>query len=524
MAELDKLYDELRVFLTENNIPIVHSAANFDALINTFFGREVDNVFATDLMLKHFDTYRTEDGSIDPQAAVDINNYLTNIGVPEHANFDAAVSTDSGPIVPQDETAEGDAPSTVGGQPIPDIPDAQRTPDTIGEREIPAGMRLIRITDPFGSDEGELFVLVGDVYGVNLAYEVGDREALNAAFGGIGNFDSLESMTQAQFDASDTLSVGTIDELGAESLQAQFDRDMRAMGLENPPIWLAEDNKAMAVFITSINEGWSSERMYDALSSTSAFQTRFDGLDVVMSQQGTTSLVAGIAEFTTREAAIRSSILSARGPNADTSQEYVTGLIASGWQPAEVGELLALEKRVKANPGAMDNINEILTFQGLPELSPDDFISFLQDQDALTLDPGFTPGELFEGVNDALRFQALLTEGLDIDLAFAEDLGTGVSDEIGSEEQFSRQAQLAASFVASNARELSFEKMGLERDDIIAAMFGEVREGGRPVSEVNAILEQFAKERTKAAQGFTRVQGFIDRLGRPITQGFSDFQ
>jgi hypothetical protein len=117
-----------------------------------------------------------------------------------------------------------------------------------------------------------------------------------------------------------------------------------------------------------------------------------------------------------------------------------------------------------------------------------------------------------------------LTEGLDIDLDFATELGTGTSDEIGSEEQFSRQAQLAASFVASNSRELSFEKMGLERDDIIAAMFGEVREGGRPVSEVNAILEQFAKERTKASQGFTRVQSFIDRLGRPVTQGFSGFQ
>jgi hypothetical protein len=260
------------------------------------------------------------------------------------------------------------------------------------------------------------------------------------------------------------------------------------------------------------------------LSSTGAFQTRFDGLDVVMSQLGTTSLVAGIQAFTGREAEIRSSILSARGPNADTSQAYVTGLIASGWQAAEVGELLALEKRVKANPGAMDNINEILAFQGLPELSPDDFISFLQDQDALTLDPGFTPGDLFEGVNDALRFQALLTEGLDIGADFATDLGAGVSDTIGSEEQFSRQAQLAASFVASNARELSFEKMGLERDDIIAAMFGEVREGGRPVSEVNAILEQFARERTKASQGFSRVQGFIDSQGRPITQGFSDFQ
>jgi hypothetical protein len=386
-------------------------------------------------------------------------------------------------------------------------------------------MRLIRITDPSGSDAGEFFFLIGDVYGVNLAYEIGNREALNAAFGGIGNFGSLETLTQEQFDASDTLSVGTVDELsGTESLQSQFERDMRAAGLENPPAWLMADNTAMTTFITSINEGWSPERMYNALSSTDAFKARFDGLGVVMSQLGTSSFVEGIAAFTGREGEIRSSILSSRGPNSDTSQEYVTGLIASGWQAAEVGELLALEARVKANPDAMDNINEILAYQGLPELSPDDFISFLQDQDALTLDPGFTPGELFEGVNDALRFQALLTEGLDIGLELATELGTGTSEEIGSEEQFSKQAQLAASFIASNARELSFDKMGLERDEIIAAMFGETIEGGRPVSEINAILEQFGKERSKAAQGFTRTQSFIDRLGRPVTQGFSGFQ
>jgi len=178
---------------------------------------------------------------------------------------------------------------------------------------------------------------------------------------------------------------------------------------------------------------------------------------------------------------------------------------------------------VKENPAALDNINQILNFQGIDSLNPDDFVSFLQDQDALSLDPSHTPSDIFEGVNDALRFQALLTEGIEVDLGFASALGTGTSEAIASEGQFSRQAQLAAGFIASNQAELNFEKLGLTREDIIAASFNEAPEGGRPVSEVNSILEQFARERSKAAQGFSGGQSFIDASGRLRVQGFADF-
>ena len=298
---------------------------------------------------------------------------------------------------------------------------------------------------------------------------------------------------------------------------------MRSLGLESPPTWLVSDQIALIKFITGVNEGWSAERINVVLSGTDAFKARFIGIDVVMDQLGTTSLVTGIAEFTSREAQIRAAVLASRGPGADVSQQYITSLIASGWQPAEIEELLNLEKRVRNNPEAMDNINEILTFQGFDLLNPDDFVQFLQDQDALSLDPSFTPSDIFESINDALRFQALITEGIEIDLGFATALGTGVSEGIASPDQFSRQAQLAAGFIAANQAELNFEKLGLTREDIIAASFGEAPEGGRPVSEVNQILEQFARERSRAARGFSGGQSFIDASGRLRTQGFADF-
>ena len=428
--------------------------------------------------------------------------------------------------VPAEPTPDAPEPSDVSI--IPGEPPPQRIPETRGGRPIPAGMRLVRITNPAGSDAGELFLLIGDVYGVNLAYEIGDRAAVEAQFGGIENFGAFESMTQAQFDALQILTVGTADELGPESLQARFDRDMRAPGFDSPPAWMSADQTAMATVVAAVSEGWSPERSWEPLSEVERWTVRSRGLDVVRSQMGTTSFVDSIAEFVRREGLLRESILSSRGPQADVSQQYVTSLIASGWQPEEIDELLQLEKRVRNNPAVMDNINEIFAFQGIAPLDPDDFVAFLQDQDALSLDPSFTPSDIFESVNDALRLQALITEGIDVDIGFAVGLGTGVSETIGAMEQFSRQAQLTAGFIAANQAELNFAKLGLSREDIIAAVFGEVAgpdgdKDRKPVSEVNRILEQFARERTRKAQGFAGGQSFIDAGGRLRVQGFAAF-
>ncbi len=393
----------------------------------------------------------------------------------------------------------------------------------VGDATLPTGMRLIRVTNPTGSDAPAIFYAVSTVFGVEVAYEIGDRARVTELFGSTDSFGEVTTQTQTQFDNSEALTVGSVDEiLGATgSLQAQFERDMRAAGLENPPAWMQADKKAMATFITAANERWSAERTWGTMSTLDSFKDRFAGLDLVMQQLGSTSFIDGITEYTGREAEIRSFLIGTRGPGTDTSPDYVKNLVGSGWQPAEVGELLSLEKRVKANPGALDNINQILDFQGQQTLAPDDFVSFLRDQDLVAT--GGVPSDMFEGINDALRFQALLTEGLEVDLDFATALGTGTSDAIASEESFSRQAQLAAGFIAANSAELDFDKLGLSREDIISATFGEANEGGKTVSEVNSILEQFSRERSKAAQGFAGSQSFIGSDGRLQTQGFQSF-
>ena len=423
-----------------------------------------------------------------------------------------------------------------GGTPSPSapgLPPGPRPPTPPGTEErgtptassvIPEDARLVRITNPAGSDLDEIFVLIGSAFGVDLAFEIGSRDRLNELFGGPDAFDDVQTLTQANFDASGAITVGDVDEvLGATgSIQAQMERDLRSAGLENPPQWLAQDHEAMTRWVVGVNEGFSAERLWVEVSDTNAFKERFSGLDTIFDQEGTNQFTTAIAEFTRREGLIRQSINTRRGPGADTSIDYVSGLIGGGWQPAEIDELLILERQLRDSPEALDNMNQILAFQELPELTPDDFISFLQDGQRLAVDPAFIPGDLFEGINDALRFQALIEEGLQIDLEFATELGEGVSDTIASPTQFSERARLAAIEIARNTTELDRQTLGISRDDIIAAAFGEESPSGKSVSEISELLERLGRDRAKRATGLPGAASFVDALGRLRVQGSSN--
>ncbi len=426
--------------------------------------------------------------------------------------------------VTPDELVAGGNEGGVNFSDLVGVPTQRPGTERVGDTRIPAGLRLVRITNPAGSDAAEIFTLVGDVFGVEVGFEVGDISRVRELFGGVEAFDNVSTVSQAQFDQSDILTVGLVDEIAGttESLQARFERDLRAAGLENPPEWLAADPQAMLKWMIGVNEGFSAERLWGEISDTGAFQTRFGGLDTIFDQLGTNQFTTAIAEYTQRETQIRQSILTRRGPNADTSPGYVSSLIGGGWQPAEVDELLVLEAQLKTQPEMLDNINEILRFQDLPDLSPDDFVSFLQDGQRLAVDSAFTPGELFEGINDALRFQALLEEGITIDAEFAADLGEGVSDTIQSPGQFSERARLAAIEIARNTTELGRQTLGIDRDDIIAAAFGEESPTGKSVSEINELLERLGRDRARRATGLPGAASFVDALGRLRVQGISN--
>ena len=487
------------------------TAADFQNLVNVVFER-------------------TQPGSLERQIAI---NGLSEVGffVPtDNLNFwinatpEQVAAESAGLGVAVDRLVSEEQGGTQLPLPEPSPPGTERVGPPEASSVIPEGARLVRITDPAGSDLDELFILIGSAFGVDIAFEIGSRERLDELFGGPDSFDDVTTLTQSAFDNSGAITVGDVDEaIGATgSIQAQMERNLRAAGLENPPQWLAQDQQAMARWMVGVNEGFSAERLWSDISDTDAFKGRFAGLDTIFTQLGTNQFVTAIAEFTNREGAIRSSINQRRGPGADTSIEYVSSLIASGWQPAEIDELLVLERQLRDSPEALDNMNQILAFQELPELTPDDFISFLQDGQRLAVDPAFIPGDLFEGINDALRFQALIEEGLQIDLEFATELGEGTSDEIRSPAQFSERARLAAIEIARNTTEIERETLGISREAIIAAAFGEESPTGESVSEINELLERLGRDRAKRATGLPGAASFVDALGRLRVQGSSN--
>lgn len=428
-------------------------------------------------------------------------------------------------VLPSDSDSGNDLPTKDDAQVVDDSGLVTEPPTTpagtvaVGDAVIPTGMRLVKVTNPAGSDASAVYYAVGDVFGVEVAYEIGTQDDLDAEFGGVGAFGSFSTQTQAQFDNSDVLTVGPIDEIlgSTESLQAVYERDMRAAGLESPPQWMLNDPAAMATFVTGTNEGWSSERTWLALSKLDSFQERFGGLTTIQNQLGTASIGDSVNEYLNRESQIRSSLLRYRGPNTNVDPEYVSSLIGAGWQTDEVSDLLELERETKGNQAALDNINEILTYQGLDPLTPDDFVDYLRDE-ARTSDPDFTPGAVFEAVNDALRVTALEQAGLSgITPEVATSLGTGISYSIDSPDMFDDEAQYVAGVVAANAHALDLETYGLDQDKVLQHFLGQSDD-----PDVGRKLEKLGRERNIAAQGYASTSAYIDAEGRLRAQGLND--
>jgi hypothetical protein len=457
----------------------------------------------------------------------------------------------------------GDSGGSSGSGPFGPEPEAQRKGTTsAGGTVIPSGVRLIQVTNPRGADAGEQYFAVWTVFGVDTAYLIGDRSQLDEMFGGAGNFKDTSSMTQGQFDNSGIIvTVGSIDEqVGAtESVQAQFERDLHELGLDNPPQWVQGSQDAMSTFLIAVNEGWSPERTWGALAGTAAFDQRFPGLDEIQRQMGTNSFVDSVANYKARESAVRESLLRHRGSNTDTSQQTVSGIVASGWNPTDVEELLDLERMLRSPEGqeTFENINNILAFQGLDPLNPDDFVDFMRHNNQQNIEAGQNvltqPGTIssraiidpdgtirtepvttgravddtvfsrFEAINDALRLQALIDEGIEgLTPGFASALGTGESTEIESVEAFSRQAQLAAAEIGRNLRDIDLGRFGLTQEDIIAATFNDASASDKSVSEVQRLIEKLSRERQRAATGFSGTQSFVDAQNRLRIQGFGN--
>jgi hypothetical protein len=413
------------------------------------------------------------------------------------------------------------------GEPGDGTGQSEPTPDSTvfdvverGGQDIPGGGTLVRLVNPEGSDRN-LFFLRYSIFGVDFVFEIGDRARLNEVFGGLDAFDDVQTLRQGRFDQQ-VIEAGSVDEIlgSTESLGSQIERGIRALGQEGIPLWLREDAAAMTLMVLAQQDGWSQQRLYTELAKTESVRTRFGDLKFIANRTGTDDALVNVTEFLRTEDAFRRELVRARGPNTDTSQEYLRGLVASGWEQAEFVELLDLERVLVENPEALANINEILAPQGQgTQLTADDFVTFLQEGRRSTRE-GFNPSEMFRSINDALRLTELEAAGItDLTRRQAVALGRGdPGEQIFDPTFFRDQAQQTAAILAANFNELEGEKLGLTRDDVVNFFL----DGPDADPRTRQLVERFARDRGIAARGFDRPQSFVDAEGRLRVQGFAD--
>lgn len=382
---------------------------------------------------------------------------------------------------------------------VTDIP-----PVDIGNSTIPQGGSLIRVKNPEGSDAAFLYYIVYDWRGVKLAYEVGDTARFQELFGSTDNFESFETFSQTRFDSESYVLAGSIDEeLGAtESIGSRIERDIRALGLEDLPPWLAGSSEALALVAEASADEWSAGRLWQSLSDTQAFNDRFgDVIDRYL--QGGTTISQAVAQIQADEQSMKSRLLYL-APEASLTTESIHDMLSQGWTPDSAARVLE-QADILSGGATLAQANEILATVGLPSLDDVGFINALN---------GHGPPEVVEALNTIAAGQALAEAGLDdVDLDLLMDI-VDTSDRLLTVDSFQQLTQQLSFNLARFGTEVDTQKLGISRDDIIAGIFGEESPSGKTPGQTLNLLAKFERERTAAARGFDASTAAIDTRGR----------
>lgn len=396
---------------------------------------------------------------------------------------------------------------TAGG--ITDIP-----PVAFGDTTLPDGGRLIKVTNPLGSDAAELFFVAYDWNGVQLTYEIGDRARLNELFGGVEAFDTLTTYNQANFDNQGFTLTGSVDQIlgSTESLGSQIEREVRALGLEDLPTWIAGSPQALALVAEAAAQEWSSGRLWESLSNTAAFATRFGGA-IGVYQEGGRTIAEAVDQMVADEdrfrAALRTFSIQA---GVEITNDYIHSIMANGWTPTAAATVLDAGRVIINNPTALDAANQILTGAGLGSVDEVGLINAMQ---------GTGPPEIVEAINTVFAATALEDAGLgDVDLDLLASV-VDTSDRILTADSFAQLAQELSFNLIRFGAEVDRAALGVTEEDIVAAAFGRESPSGRSAGETINLLARFERDRREAASGFDQASGFLDDSGRLVVQGLA---
>jgi hypothetical protein len=403
-----------------------------------------------------------------------------------------------------------------GGTVVEPRPGADPTRGTVqaGNTVIPRGGRVVGVDSPAGSDAARLYYVVYEYEGVEYAFEVGAEARMGELFGTgwatSGVFSGVTFTGQGGFDGAGYVNAGMVDEVvGADqSFQAMIEVSLRAAGLEDLPAWIKDDPRAMQLVAEATVDDWSSGRLWVALSDTDGFKTRFSAMDRYL-QAGMT-VEQAVNEYVSDEQAIRSVVRRYLPPGTEVTTDYLGQVLARGWTPNQANMVLGAVETLKRRPEALAQANMILLASGLEPIDETGLLNVIT---------GGAPDAVVEAFNTAAAGQALVAAGVgDLDtnllLAVVNDTST-----LRTAEDYKRLAQDLAVGLIRNQRELNVEQMGLTRDDLIAAAFGESNPGGKTLGETINLMARLERERQVAAQGDPGITGFVDDRDRLRFQG-----
>lgn len=390
-----------------------------------------------------------------------------------------------------------------------------KDPVKVGDTVIPQGARLVRVRNPVGSDAKELYYLVYEWNGVQLAYEVGDTERLNELFGGVATFDDVSTFNQAQFDRRDFVEVGSVDQIvgSTESLGSQIQREVRNLGFEDLPAWLNNSPEAKALIAQATAQEWSTGRLWTELAKTSAFTARF-GRVIEKYSQGGIPIGTAVEQIVADETAMRDRLRQFQRPNDTFTNAQIHSLMLRGWTADSAGQVLGQMQILESNPEALAQANRVMAAAGLPALSPVDFLNGIN---------GFGPPRVVKALNAAAAGVALREAGLKVTDETIDTILDVVdtADRLLTVDSFQQVAQELTFNVMRFGNELDFKKLGVDREDLVAAAFGESSPTGKNVGEVLNLLARFERDRRAAGEGFDDASAFQDKRGRLIIQGLA---
>lgn len=382
----------------------------------------------------------------------------------------------------------------------------------VGDTVIPAGAELVRVRDPEGSDAAELYFLTYEWNGVTLTYEVGDLARVEELFGGVDAFDTVQTYeSQARFDHAGFVAAGSADQLygSTESIESQFERETAALGLEDLPEWMKDDPAALALVATATAQRWSSGRLWTELAETEGFQARFGDV-IAQYQEGGETVQAAVEAIVADEQTLRSAIRRFQPAGAEVTNEYLHQVMAQGWTGAAAAAVLEVAASMRANPDGLARANQILEASGLETLDEVGFMNAMA---------GTGPAEVMEALNTAQADRALREAGLeDVDTELLMQV-VDTSDRLVTADSYRQLAQQLSFNLMANIREVDTERLGLSREDVIAAAFGEESPTGRSAGEVMNLLARFERDRQAASSGFGAGQAFLDDQGRLRIRG-----